>query len=101
MITSDALLEAARYSDARTEEHGLEQVIEQAGIDSEALAYVANQRALRAAMILDGQDPRKLSQTEDSSVTLGPEAAKMMSYLGAMFMDGVVVGITVKEIDNG
>jgi hypothetical protein len=101
MITKKNLLEAAAYSDARSEEHGLEEWALQNDIDIDGLMYVARQRALRCAMIMDGQDPRLLSRTEPSDVTLGPEAEAAMTFLTAAVMDGIGIGVSAKKIDYG
>ena len=46
------LTKAARYNDAAAEEHGFQPAVEQLGLEVEALAYVAHQRALRAVMMM-------------------------------------------------
>lgn len=100
MITKDNLLEAAAYSDARSEEHGIDEWAVQNNIDLEGLMYVAKQRALRSAMIMDGQDPSLLSRTEPTQVTLSEDAEAMMLHLTALSMDGIAIGLTAKNTDN-
>ena len=100
MITRDALLEAARYSDARSEEHGIDEWAAQNDIDLEGLMYVAQQRALRSAMIMDGMDPTLLSRTEPTEITLSDEAAAAMKYLAAVCMDGIAIGIAVSKTNE-
>src|SRR6478736_991715 len=100
MIIKDALLEAARYSDARSEEHGLEEWAAQTDIDLEGLMYVARQRALRAAMMMDGQDPGLLSRTEPTQVTLGEDAEAAMTYLTAAVMDGIGIGVAASKSND-
>jgi hypothetical protein len=93
MITLDNLSESARYMDALSEEHGFEGWARLADVDPEALSYVAGQRALRAAMIMDGQDPSKLSRTEKTTVNLSPHIREMLPTLTALSMDGLGIGL--------
>lgn len=96
-IGRDELAEASRYLDAMSEEHPVPFIVERYGVDIDGLVYVAQQRALRAAMVLDGQDPRLLSRTELSSVKLSPEAEALMPTLAAVVLDAIMVGLTVEQ----
>ena len=55
--------------------------------------YVAGQRALRAAMILDGQDPNVRVKTV---VQLSPQVEKLLPTLAALAMDGISIGLSVE-----
>jgi len=93
VIGKDELAESARYLDALSDEHELDSVAHMLSLDPEGLMYVAEQRALRAAMLLDGNDPRKLDRTQKTQVTLSEEASSMMPLLTSLMMDGVCIGI--------
>jgi hypothetical protein len=93
MIGQDQLAESARYMDALSEEHGFDGWAKMSGIDAEGLNYVASQRALRAAMLLDGQDPRKLSRTRKTKVKLSQTIQDLLPALTALSMDGLAIGI--------
>lgn len=93
MIGRDELAESARYQDALSEEHGWEEFCKVVGVEPMGLHYIAQQRALRMAMLLDGQDPRLLSRTEKTAVTLSDRATDMMPNLAALAMDGIVIGL--------
>jgi|SRR4051794_23880089 hypothetical protein len=93
MIGVDELAESARYQDALAEEHEFEDHCKLLGVDQEAIEYVAHQRALRCAMLLDGQDPRALSRTEKTPIDLSPAAQQMMPTLAALSLDGIAIGL--------
>jgi hypothetical protein len=93
MINRDELAESARYLDARSEELETLDLIKKDGIDPDGIVYIAEQRALRCAMILDGQDPRLLSRTEKTPVALSPEIKAMMPHLIGLSLDGMLIGI--------
>ena len=97
MIGKTAFADAARDADALTEEYGLRETLRRRGIDLAGVMYIAEQRALRAAMILDGQDPTELSRTETTQVQLSPRVQEVMAILQAVALDGVAIGITVKQ----
>jgi hypothetical protein len=93
MIGVDELAESARYQDALSEEHEFEDYCKLIGVDVEGLQYIANQRALRVAMMIDGIDPRTMSRTEKTPINLSPEAQRLMSHLTALSMDGIAIGL--------
>jgi len=93
MIGQDELAESARYMDALSEEHGFTDWARLMSLDPEGMMYVAEQRALRAAMLMDGQDPTLLSRTEKTKITLSPEVQKLMPHLTGLSMDGMGIGI--------
>ena len=97
MIGKTAFAEAARDADALTEEYGLQETLRRRVIDLAGVMSIAQQRALRAAMIFDGQDPTELSRTETTQVQLSPRAQEVMAILHAVALDGVAIGITVKQ----
>ena len=76
MITKSELADAARYTDALTEEYGLQETMRRQGIDLAGVMYIAEERALRAAMIFDSQDPTELSRTETTQVQLSPTGTR-------------------------
>ena len=97
MITKSELADAARYTDALTEEYGLQETMRRQGIDLAGVMYIAEERALRAAMIFDSQDPTELSRTETTQVQLSRRAQEVMAILRAAALDRVAIGITVKQ----
>ena len=72
-ITKSEFAEAARNTDALTEESPAQR------------------------LIFDGQDPTKLSRTETTQIQLSPRAQEVMATLQAVALDGVAIGITVKQ----
>ena len=101
MITQDDLAESARYMDALSEEHGFEKWAELQSIDPEGMAYVAQQRALRAAMLLDGQNPSALSRVVKTKVVLSSRVLDLLPALTALAMDGIGIGISAGRQDAG
>jgi hypothetical protein len=101
MIDQKAFAEAARHNDAMASEYGIEEWLRKRDIDQAGLLYIIKQRALRAAMIVDGQDPTALSRTEMTTVQLSDRAEEMMEILQAAVLDGIAIGITAKGNDYG
>ena len=93
MIGVDELAESARYQDALSEEHEFEDYCRLISVDPEGLQYIANQRALRVAMMLDGIDTRTMSRTEKTPINLSPRAQELMTHLTALSMDGIAIGL--------
>lgn len=93
MIGRDELAESARYQDALAEEHKWLDYCKLVNVDPEGLEYVAHQRALRAVMLIDGQDPSKRSRTEKTTVDLSPQAESLLLPLTALAMDGIAIGL--------
>ena len=93
MIGIDELAEAARFQDALSEEHDFDDYCRIIGVDYDGFQYLANQRALRCAMMLDGLDPSKMSRTEKTPINLSPRAQQLMSHLTALAMDGIAIGL--------
>lgn len=48
-------------------------------------------------MIFDGQDPTERPHTEPTQVQLSPPTQEVMAILQAVALDGVAIGITVKQ----
>ena len=93
MIGIGELAESARHQDALSEEHEFEDYCRLIGVEIQGFQYIANQRALRLAMMIDGQDPRKLSRTEKTAINLSPEVRQLMPHLTSLSMDGIAIGI--------
>lgn len=94
MLGKDEFAEAARYSDARAEEHGLEEYMRQLGVDVPGLVYLVNQRALRAVMTLEGRNPNVWRTTV---VKLSAEGERLLPYFASAEMDGIVIGMNVRH----
>lgn len=98
MLTKDNIAEAVRYADARSEELGtLDAYCEAEGVELSGLVYVANQRALRMAMILDGQHPNPPGAARVSAVELPPEVERLIPVFASAWLDGFNAGRTAKE----
>jgi hypothetical protein len=103
VIGQDDLALSARYMDALSDEYegeGQGWVNALLDVDYEGMYYIASQRALRAAMILDGQDPTALSRTEKTPVKLSPEVERLMTALTALSMDGITIGLHAGRQDS-
>lgn len=96
MIGRDEIAEAARYADARMTELGLPAWMVAYDLDQDGLMYVASQRALRAAMMWEGRDPRELDPSRLSLVRLGAQGERLMPLATANWLDGFAAGYTVK-----
>ena len=84
--------------DTIAEERGLENVLRDMHVELRGLFDAAEQRAIRIAMILDGQDPRPLGRRQGkTNVNLSPRAREMLKYLQLAFVDGFVAGRTVSD----
>jgi hypothetical protein len=102
MIDRDKFAEAARYSDAQSEEHGLQSYLDRKQIDLSGLLHITEQRAMRVAMLaIDGVSAEEMvrinSTNEPTVIRLSPQAQEMMPAIQAAILDGIVIGITVKE----
>lgn len=103
MIGQDDLALSARYMDALSDEYSgdnMDWTNRLLNVDFMGLQYIAAQRALRAAMMLDGQDPRTLSRTEKTAVHLSPEIDRLMPALTALSMDGISIGLHAGRQDT-
>jgi hypothetical protein len=100
MLGKDEIAEAVRYADARAEELGLPALCEAEDIDLDGLSYVAEQRGLRAAMMLDGQDPGKLSRSQATVVQLPPHIQKLVPFLATVWMDAFFAGRSAKQDEH-
>lgn len=98
MIGKDELAEAARYADAESEEHGFEGYCKLHGIDPEALTYVAEQRGLRAVMVMRGENPNLVRSTP---VALSRQEVELMTMFASSVINGIVIGLTLKERADG
>ena len=93
---------AARYGDADVEEHGLMECIRRAGIDTEALQHIADQRALRNVLMQrPGWTAAMLSTTTPEMVVLDPlERAAHIAFLAAYY-DGLYIGWRARGLAEG
>lgn len=97
MIGRDKIAEAARYADTRMAEIGLPAWMEAYDLDQEGLVYVANARALRAALVLEGRDPTAMPASWLSLVRLEPATERYVPLLTANWLDGFASGFTVER----
>lgn len=99
MITRDQVASAARNADRDVENNpgGIPGWCKRYGIEDVGLLYVAAQRGLRAAMVLDGQDP---TNRTTRTVLLGAQAESVRPLLVATWLDGFAAGFTVKNVTS-
>jgi len=96
VIDQAKLAEAARRANAIAEEHGIEKWAELMDVDINALVYMANQRALRCAMLLiDRVSPLEFETAAAKPVRLSPRAESLMSLITAAEVDGLTIGLTL------
>ena len=92
---SHPYMEAARYADAYAEDGGFEHAFNVAGIDMEAVLYVAQQRALRLAIVLsrgEGALSDANAGGRGASFRLSPAEEGMMRAMYVAVMDGLFIG---------
>jgi hypothetical protein len=93
---------AARYGDADAEEHGLLEAIAKAGIDTEALQHLADQRALRNVLMRrPGFTPAMLSTTTPEMVVLDPLERAAHAAFTAAYYDGLYIGWRARGLAEG
>jgi hypothetical protein len=92
MIGYDEVASTVSFMDAQAEAMGLEAMLRERGIDVEGLFRAAEQRALRIAMIISGQDPTVLARDRFSRIDLDEETRKLLTPLQLAFIDGFVAG---------
>jgi hypothetical protein len=100
MIGREQFAEAARYADAGAMEHGFEEYLKQIGVDLEGLLYIADQRGTRAAMLADGQDPSRLSRTQQTVVRFSPQIRRLLPYFQSAVIDGIAIGLAAAKKDD-
>lgn len=98
MIGRDELYEAARYLDAQSDEGlTLPEITKGLDVEQDGLDATAEQRANRLAMLLDGQDPRKLSKTEVTHVKISADIARLIPLFMSIWLDGCSVGLRAEQ----
>lgn len=96
MITEADLKEAVRYVDARAEEMGDLAHYWTGRVEMSGFEHVAKQRALRACMLMAGQDPQALDRRTPTIIDLPDEIAQLQPILTAIWMDGFAGGWEAK-----
>lgn len=91
MLTQSHIARAAFDADAVVEEHGLPFWCERHEVDLEGLAYVAEQRALRMCLMMDGVRVNPNTRSYDN-FTLSRMSRQMSSLFAAMWLDGFAAG---------
>lgn len=94
------LLMAARYNDAEAEDHPLHKVIEKHGLDAAAYMHIAEQRAIRAVMMMSGQDPTKMSRSEVTAIEFSDEQKALLPSLTSVYMDGIFIGWRANQLSE-
>ena len=98
MIDYREIASTCSRMDTLAEERGLEIVLRDEHIELRGLFEAAEQRAIRIAMIMDGEDPRPFGRMKGKQpVHLSPRARAMMRYLQMAFVDGFVAGRCVSD----
>lgn len=95
MLNRDDIARACRHNDAIVEESGdLPGFFTERDVDFDGLTYLAEQRALRVAMILDGQDP---NPSRPRAISLPPHLNALMPMFASLFIDGFAAGRTAEH----
>ena len=94
--------QAARYGDAEAEEHGLPETCRKHGIDVDVLAHVAEQRAMRVALMASGRlDPQAMDGRRPTAIALSPDERRLqMLVLMPAYMDGLYIGWRARELTD-
>lgn len=95
------LSEASRYTDARAEDIGFEETVNELGIEMSGLMYVAEQRALRMILIMQGRSPSEMSKTSFERISLSSNERKMMALFQSCWIDALCVGVKTMKIREG
>lgn len=93
MIDRARLARAASDADRAVELAGLPAWALARDIELSALMHVAEQRALRSAMLLDGLNP---NDRTTHLVKLSPGARALMVPFAGVWIDGLAAGLTIK-----
>lgn len=93
MIDRDDIARAVRDSDAMAEEIGREATLTRRGVDPSGVEYVADQRALRVGLAMEGRkvDPAK------PVVKLSEPVDALQPAFGALWVDGFLAGLTARH----
>lgn len=99
MINRHDIAAVASGLDDRAEVEGVEGILGNLDIEPMQATYVAEQRALRAALLFDGWTPSEIAALgingEHRRVRLSPQAEQMMTSLMASWLDGFVTGLHI------
>jgi hypothetical protein len=94
MIGKHEIAESIRNADALAEEHhDLPAFWKERGVDMAGLTYVAEQRGLRAVMMLQGVNP---NQRKPYPVALSAKERQLHALFAAMFMDGFAAAFNLR-----
>lgn len=95
------LAEATRYNDAETEDHGIEHVAANAGLEFSFLYYVAEQRALRAVLAKYGRANEFPHRTDEgTAILLTPDQREEVENLAPFYLDGIMIGWRAAQIES-
>lgn len=87
-----ALAEAAADNDALAEEHGVERVVSDLGLNLDDLVYIAEQRALRAVLMRSGRLDELPRSNNPKDVALNEGERAEMAALIPVYLDGITLG---------
>lgn len=85
------LASAARDIDALSEEHGFDFIFKTLGLEKDDVIYVAQQRALRLALLHAGRGDL-LGGTKPQTIPPGLVDKHMLQALTIMCLDGMAIG---------
>lgn len=100
---NDPLLLAARYNDAEAEEGGFEATCEKFGLNPKTVMYLAEQRALRHAMVVTGQGGQLKEMHRTGRATpFRPSQAQqqIMDLVLPAYVDAIVIGWRARELTD-
>lgn len=95
MVTKSDIATAARKADDECGRVGLRKWVADRGIDLDGFEYCADQRALRAAMAIEGRDLGRIPPNQARLIRLQPETNALMPVLSATWMDGFACAFTL------
>lgn len=100
MTDDNVFKQAARYGDAETEEHGLEEACARQGLDMAMLMHIAQQRALRVALMASGR-PQPPAGLGEVPVALSPDERRLIqTVLMPAYLDGIYIGWRARALHD-
>jgi hypothetical protein len=100
MLTYEDFGRAAAANDAIAEERGFEVVVDGGGTDAETLDRVAEQRALRVALIVTGNMATLKNLIRGNRLTpmkLTDEQKNIIELLKPAYVDAILIGIRAER----
>ena len=103
MIRYEQIAATCRHMDAQADEGlDVEEVVTARGVDLDGLLRAAEQRAIRIALIMSGQDPRAViaGRTQPFGLNLDAKTRELLGPLQLAFIDGFIAGHSTTDPDD-